>query len=352
MSAGGLDADVEVHRGTFGLAASLRVGPGETVAVVGPNGAGKTTLLRALAGLVPLEGGRIVLGGRVLDDVGAGVAVPVEDRPVGVVFQDHLLFPHLDAVDNVAFGLRSRGIPRRVANERALVWLERVGLGARAAARPAELSGGQAQRVALARALATEPDLLLLDEPLTALDAATRVETRRDLRRHLAEHSGVRIVVTHDPLEAAALAERLVVLEAGHVVQEGSLADLTARPRTRYVADLVGVNLLAGWASGSRIDVGGLELVAPEPGEGDVLVVVAPRAVTLSIARPSGTARNVWPGRVEGVEAAGDRVRVLVAGPARIVAEVTGAAADDLGLREGSPVWVAVKATELEVFPA
>jgi molybdate transport system ATP-binding protein len=192
------------------------------VGLLGPNGAGKTTLLRVLAGLLQPDEARVVLDGRVLDDTATGEHVPAEERPVGVVFQNYVLFPHLSALENVAFGLRSRGVPKGEARRRATEWLDRVGLAQYRGSKPKHLSGGQAQRVALARAMATEPRLLLLDEPLAALDASTRLETRRELRRHLDGYDGVRLLVTHDPMEAIALAERLVVLESGRISQTGT----------------------------------------------------------------------------------------------------------------------------------
>ena len=352
-TATGLAADVGVRLGALDLAVTLAVPAGRTVAVLGPNGAGKTTLLRALAGLVPLSSGRVVLDGDVLDDPDGCRHVPAERRPVGFVFQDHLLFPHLDVAENVAFGLRARGVGRTAARARAEAWLERVGLAGRGADPPAALSGGEAQRVALARALAFEPRLLLLDEPTAALDAGIRPAIRRDLRRHLAGHEGSRLLVTHDPLEALALADRLVVLEGGRVVQEGTGDDITRRPRSRYVADLVGVNLLRGRASGDHVDLdGGGAVAVPGAGHGDVLAVVHPRAVSLHQERPSGTPRNVWAGTVAGIDHEGERVRVVVAGEVDLVAEVTAAAAHELGLAEGAPVWAAVKATEVAVYPA
>jgi molybdate transport system ATP-binding protein len=269
-----------------------------------------------------------------------------------VVFQDYLLFPHLTAIDNVAFGLRSRGVKRATARQRASVWLDRVGLGDYASARPDHLSGGQAQRVALARALITEPRLLLLDEPLAALDATTRASTRRDLRRHLADYDGVRVIVTHDPIEAAALADRLVVLEAGRVVQTGTSAEISAHPRSAYVADLVGVNLLRGRGQQDRVVVSAeAALTVAAAVDGDLLAVIHPRAVSLHREAPEGSARNVWQGRVANVDRETDRVRVEVSGPIPIVAEITHGALDDLGLTGGSPVWVSVKATEIAVFP-
>ena len=345
-----LQAEVELRLGALHLMVQLEVAAGETVALLGPNGAGKTTLLRVLAGLQPFEAGRVTLDGTVLDD--AAVHVPPEARPIGVVFQDYLLFPHLSALENVAFGLRSRGVARTEARRRATEWLERVGLGHHLASRPQALSGGQAQRVALARALATEPRLLLLDEPLAALDASTRLGTRRDLRRHLAGYEGVRLVVTHDPLEAVALAERLVVIEEGRVVQAGTPEEISRRPRSRYVADLVGVNLLRGRAEGNRVVVGaGASLSVPGAGQGEVFAVVHPRAVALHRRPPEGTPRNVWQGTADELDLEGERVRVRVGVHAGHVAEVTPAAVADLALADGGPVWVSVKATEISVYP-
>ena len=348
----GLEAELDVRRGELHVQLALHVEPGQTVAVVGPNGAGKTTVLRSLAGLQPLTAGRVVLDGRVLDDTSTGQRVPAEARPIGFVFQDYLLFPHLSALDNVAFGLRSRGVRRSTADARARQWLDRMGLGGLATARPGQLSGGQAQRVALARALATEPALLLLDEPLAALDAGTRAETRRDLGRQVREHAGVRVLITHDPIDAAALADRIVVLEQGRAVQEGTLPEITQHPRSRYVAELVGVNLLAARAVDGKVDVDGLVLTLADRVSGDVLLAIPPQAVTLSRARPHGSARNVWSGVIEAIDPLGDRARVTVHGPVTIVAEVTAAAVRDLSLAPGADVWVAVKATEIQAAAA
>jgi molybdate transport system ATP-binding protein len=349
-----LEAAVGVRVGALDLDVELVAEADETVAVVGPNGAGKTTLLRALAGLEPVERGRVALEGLVLDDPDGGVFVPPQRRPIGLVFQEGVLFPHLSALENVAFGLRSRRVPRSEARGRAQSWLDRVGLTGRAAARPRELSGGQAQRVALARALAIEPRLLLLDEPLAALDASARVEMRRQLRAHLATYAGVRLLVTHDPVEAAALATRIVVVEDGRVVQSGTPAEVRARPRSRYVADLVGVNLLRGAADGHDVVLAsGARLHAPEatPG-GEVLAIVHPRSVALHLRPPGGSPRNVWEATVAGLDWEGERVRVELAGGVPLVAEVTVPAAHDLALAPGSRVWATVKATELAVYPA
>ena len=347
-----LEADVRLRLNGFSLDVHVEARAGELVAVLGPNGAGKTTLLRALAGLLPLEAGRVSLDGKVLEDPSRRLREPAERRPIGVVFQDYLLFPHLNAVDNVAFGLRARGRRRSPARKTAREWLARVGLGDKAGSLPRELSGGQAQRVALARALATDPALLLLDEPLAALDGSVRAEMRRDLRRHLASFAGVRLLITHDPLEAAALADRLVVLESGRVVQSGSVREVTERPRSRYVADLVGVNLYRGRARVGSVELEGGGRFAVPGADGDVFCVVRPRSVALFRSRPEGTPRNVWPGRAAALDLEGDRVRVVVEGTPRTVAEVTPAAVAELGLAEGREVWVAVKATEIEAYPA
>jgi molybdate transport system ATP-binding protein len=250
-SAAGLDAHVVVDRGTFRLDLRLAVAPGEVVALLGPNGAGKTTALRALAGLLPLTSGHIDLEGQSLDDA-TGRFVPPERRSVGVVFQDYLLFPHLSALENVAFGPRSRGTSPDRSREIAGQWLSRVGLADQARSRPRQLSGGQAQRVALARALATDPALLLLDEPLAALDARTRLETRAQLHQHLAEYPGPALVITHDPLDALVLADRLVIIEDGAVIQDGDAASVTADPRTEYVALLAGAVRAIGDATARR----------------------------------------------------------------------------------------------------
>lgn len=338
-----LEVDLRVALGDLRLDVQLRADAGETLVVVGPNGAGKTSLLRAIAGLSPCDG-TIVLDGI---DV---ASVPAAARGIGYVFQDHVLFPHLSARDNVAFGLRRRGRSRRDARATADEWLSRVGLTARAGARPSALSGGQSQRVALARALAVSPRLLLLDEPLSALDATTRVTIRRELARHLQAHDGMRIVVTHDPLDALALGDRLVVLEEGRVVQEGTVDEIRVRPRSRYVADLVGVNLFRGRADGGVVRLDGAVLVVADALDGDVFAVIHPSAVALHRARPEGTPRNVWQGTVAALDLEGERVRVTLDGAVALSADVTPASVSALGLAPGVAVWASVKATEVAIY--
>ncbi len=275
---------------------------------------------------------------------------------MGVVFQDYLLFPHLTVLDNVAFGLTARGRRPAEARSAARSWLQRMELVELADARPRTLSGGQAQRVALARALATDPGLLLLDEPLAALDARTRLLVRGELRRHLQTYTGATVVVTHDPVDAAVLADRLVVVEDGRVVQTGTPAEVAARPLTDYVARLVGLNLLAGQGDGTvvRLPGGGLVHVA-EVVHGPVRTAFRPATVALFTRRPEGSPRNVWPGHVAGLEPHGAGVRVEVAGApdaaTRILAEVTAAAVAELAIRPGTPVWAAVKASDVTVYP-
>jgi len=345
-------AHVRTVAGDLALDAGVRAAAGESVVLLGPNGAGKTSLLRSLAGLLPLSDGRVVLEDEVLEDVANGVRVVPQRRRIGFVFQDYLLFPHMTALDNVAFGMSARGKGRAEAQAKAREWLERVGVAHRASARARELSGGEAQKVALARALATQPRMLLLDEPFAALDMGARAQLRRDLRRHLSSFDGVRLLVTHDPVEALMMADHLIVLENGKVVQEGSTDELRTRPRSAYVARLVGLNLYPARATPEGLELtSGATLMASGAPRGDVFATVDPRAVALYRSKPDGSPRNVWQGRVEDIDREGDRVRVQLEGAIPIIAEITTSALHDLGLRLGDQVWVSLKATEIDVYP-
>jgi molybdate transport system ATP-binding protein len=346
-----LRAKVSTHLGTLRLHCDVEVDAGVTVAVLGPNGAGKTTLLRVIAGLVPIEEGHVEVDGVVFDDAASGIHMTPEARRVGFVFQDHGLFPHLSVLDNIAFGLRARGIDRRVANTRAAEWLERVDLGSYASSRPSALSGGQSQRAALARVLVTDPQVLLLDEPLAAVDASGRLELRRALREHLSSFAGVRLLITHDPLEAASLAERVVVLEDGRVTQEGSFTDVTSRPRSAWIATMAGLNLLHGSVNGGSFAIdGGSMLIVASNVTGPALATIHPRAVALYRQAPEGSPRNVFQLAVAGIDPEGDRWRIRLTGSIPLVAEVTPAAAAELRLAEGGDVFAVVKATEVDVY--
>jgi molybdate transport system ATP-binding protein len=353
----GVQLDGTVGRGGFRARLAVDVADGEVVGVLGPNGAGKSTLLRTLAGLLPLAEGSLRLGGRLLDDPGAGLFVQPEERPVGMVFQDYRLFPHLDVLDNVAFAARCRGLSRRAARAEASGWVERLGLSGLAHRRPHEVSGGQAQRVALARALARDPQLLLLDEPLAALDTRTRLEVRAELRRHLADFPGPTVLVTHDPLEAMVMTDRLLVVEDGRVVQDATPVEVARRPATPFVARLVGLNLYAGEldpeSSVVHLDEGGTLVAASDRGTGGrVLVGLRPSAITLHVTRPDrASTRNAWPGIVTALELLGDRVRVQVDGAPPALVDVTAGAVAELGIEPGMPVWLTAKATETDAYP-
>ena len=334
----------------FTLDIELAIPSGRTVALLGPNGAGKSTAVAAIAGLLPVDEGYVRLDDRVLDDPHDERFVPAEQRRIGVVFQDYVLFPHLSVLDNIAFGLRSRGDSRAAAAGAATEWLERFGLTGMHGRKPADLSGGQAQRVALARALAIQPDLLLLDEPLAALDVTTRARLRRDLADHLRSFVGPRLVITHDPTEAFLLADEIHVIEAGAITQVGSPDDIRLRPRTRYIADLAGSNLLSGEAIHGTVTVGAHVLnVADTQAAGVVLATIHPRAISIHRTRPEGSPRNAWQTTIMRIEHYGDRVRLQTTQPLPLTAELTPAAEADLALQVGASVWVSVKATEIGI---
>jgi len=350
----GLDAHLAVSPGeAFTLDIELHISPGGTAALLGPNGAGKSTAVAAIAGILPLDAGHVRLDGVVLDDPANGRFVPVERRRLGIVFQDYVLFPHLSALDNVAFGLWGRGIDRATARREAGRWLERFDLAPLADRRPRDLSGGQAQRVALARALAVDPSLLLLDEPLAALDVTTRGQLRRVLAEHLDVYPGPRLLITHDPAEAFLLADTIYVIEQGRITQAGTADDIRRRPVTPYAADLAGINLMAGVATDGSLtlDNGHAVAVADRSAHGPTLATVHPRAIALYAAEPHGSPRNAWPTVITVLEPLGDRVRVQLGPPVPLTAEITPAAAAALHLAPGSRVWIAIKASEIGLQP-
>jgi NifC-like ABC-type porter len=325
---------------------SLDAEGGTTIAVVGPNGAGKTTLLRALLGLTPRARADLRLGGR---DV---TKLPPHRREVAWVPQSGALFPHLNALANTAYGLRSHGVARGEARRSAQQWLDRLAVGHLAHRKPHQLSGGQAQRVALARALAASPRLLLLDEPLAALDQTTRAQVRHTLRRHLDSFGGVCLIVTHDPVEAVSLADRVLVLDNGRALQDAPPADVTRHPRSPWVARMLGNNAWSGTfrAGGLELASGGRLVVAEPLHEGaSALAIIAPEAVAVHREQPEGSPRNVWPGTVREITASGSRLRVLITSDEApdLVAEITPAAAAELALADGARVWSSVKATEV-----
>ncbi len=302
------------------VCADLTAEAGEVLVVIGPNGAGKSTLLRAVAGLVPA---RVRVG----DEDWTDLDVP--SRRVGYVFQDQSLFPHLSALDNVAFGPRSRGRGRRDADAAARTWLERFGLADLAHRKPRELSGGQAQRVAIARALATDPEVLLLDEPFTGLDVSVQMALRLELGRHLRDFAGTVLLVTHDAIDALTLADRVLVLDEGRVAQVGPPAEVAAAPRTPHVARLVGLNLVS---------------------DKDDLIAFTPDAVTVSLAEPTGSTRLRWHGPIASLAPHGDAVRVLVHASPDLLADLTPAATAELGLVPGREVWLSAKATAVSRY--
>ncbi|MEU5956262.1 ABC transporter permease [Streptomyces sp. NPDC047525] len=329
---------------------TLDAEPGTTIAVVGPNGAGKTTLLRALLGLTPRAHAELRLGDT---DV---TGLPPHRRHVAWVPQDGALFPHMSALANTAYGPRALGVPRAEARRRAQEWLDRLGVGHLAHRRPAQVSGGQAQRVALARALAARPRLLLLDEPLAALDQTTRAHVRHTLRTHLETFGGVCLIVTHDPVEAVSLADRVLVLDQGLALQDEAPAEVTRHPRSPWVARMLGRNAWPGTAGpeGLALPGGGTLVIAdPLPPGTEALAIIAPEAVSVHRDKPGGSPRNVWPGTIREITTSGSRLRLLITSPQApdLVAEITPQAAAELGLADGTPVWTSVKATEATVVP-
>jgi molybdate transport system ATP-binding protein len=345
--------------GAFSLEADLEVRDRSTMVLVGESGSGKTTLLRLVAGLIEPDRGRIEVDGAVWFDADSRECLPAFEREVGYVAQDYALFPHLTVSENIAFGLHASRTDQRATGTRVAAALARLGIGGLARRRPHQLSGGQQQRVAIARALVLEPRVLLLDEPLSALDVQTRRAIRGELRRLLAELPCSTIYVTHSPAEALAIGERITVLEGGRVSQQGSREDLMRHPRSAYVAEFLGVNFIRGCLSAGerrpvvRIAHSHGELFLADAGaESDVAIVVHPREITLSLESPGGSARNVFVGSIEEIvpePPAGELARVSLATTPPLIAEVTRQAVEALGLRPGMRVHASFKAAGVVV---
>jgi molybdate transport system ATP-binding protein len=341
-----LDCRIVVERGAFKLDAAITVEQAEIVALVGPNGAGKSTLLEAILGWLPLTEGWILLDGRTLETPGESKTVLTHEREIGMVFQDGLLFPHLNVMRNIEFGTG-----RSLTNVNDLLAaLEIADLADRY---PKELSTGQRQRVALARTLATEPKMVLLDEPLGALDVTGRAVARKLIGNVLRTTGAGALVVTHDPADAFALADRILVLESGRVTQYGSPEQIRTRPATKWVAELVGWNFFEGDGSDSLVRLpNGVEIATAHSGlDGPVAVTINPTAVALYEVEPAGSPRNSWHCRVDSIEFVGDVARVSLLGSFELSADVTREAVAELGIDTGSWVWASLKATEVGIQP-
>ena len=339
-----------------GLDAALDVAPGTVVALVGPSGAGKSSVLQLVGGQLQPDAGTVSVDGSVVS--GPRVHVPVHRRNIAVLEQRPLLFEHLTIAENAAFGLRARGVRAAEALARAQRELDAVGCGELAGARAWEVSGGQAQRIAIARALATDPRLVLLDEPLAALDVSVGPAIRSLLRRRIRGEGRTALLVTHDAVDALTLADELAVMEAGRVLATGPVADLLARPRTPFVADLVGVNLLAGMATGPdviRLATGDRVVGVPADalGGGAAIASFAPASVAVHTAEPSGSPRNHLRVTVTGIEPRGSLVRLTgeLSDGSRVSADLTLAASIDEGLVPGREVWLVVKAAQVALYP-
>jgi molybdate transport system ATP-binding protein len=343
--------------GRIQLDVSLDVGPGRCLALAGPSGAGKSTVLRIIAGIVRPEHGTVTCDGQVWLDTSGGVNLPPERRSCGYVFQDYALFAHLTAWQNVAYAARGR--PRGERRARALEMLSRFGVEHVAEARPATLSGGERQRVAIARALAREPRVLLLDEPLSALDARTRAGGQRELAAVLRETAAPAVLVTHDFAEAATLGDEVAVIDQGRLLQQGTAERLAAAPASSLVADFIGAVVLHGTARSAAdgltvVDLdGGGRIVSTDAADGPVSASVFPWDIIIEPpgAHAVGSARNHVPAHVQTVTTIGGRVRLGLTAAQPLVAEVTEASVAELGLAPGAPVVATWKAAATRLVP-
>jgi molybdate transport system ATP-binding protein len=348
-----LDADFAVHRDSFVVEMRLQVRDGETMALVGPNGAGKSTVIEAIAGLLPLDRGSIRVDAEPIE------RRPPDQRPIGVVFQDGLLFPHLSALDNVAFPQRAGGASKGASRTHAAELLAALAPEVRGSARPRHLSGGERQRVALARAVGAGPRVLLLDEPLSAVDVSARAALRTLLRDIIGSFAGACVLVAHDPFDALTLADRVAILEGGRIVQTGTADDIRAAPATTYAADLVGMNLFRGRferdaGGGGRLltATGDIVVAWPEGISGpveDAVAVIRPADVSIHLNRPQGSPRNVVHGGIIEIAYLGDRARLRIASRPGLVAEITQHSLNRLGLAEGRHVFASYKAVDVQV---
>jgi len=348
----GLHADFTARRDTFDVDVDLDVRDGEIAALLGPNGAGKSTVVDALIGTLPIAEGTIEIDGERVD------RLPPEERPIGVCFQDDLLFPRLSALENVSFPLRARKLPKEDARRRAGQLLGRLAPAVDADARPRSMSGGERQRVALARALAPEPRLLLLDEPFANVDVSARPGLRSLVREVAETFGGATVLIAHEPLDALTLATHVSLIEAGRITQSGTPEEIRSSPRSAYAADLVGVNLFTGTLA--PLEDGGAMLstrngdivVAPDravvPGS-TALAGTNPSATSLHAAGPEGSARNVFHGEIVEVALDGDRARVRLASRPPLTAEVTAASIVRMELRPGMRIWASFKAVEVSL---
>jgi molybdate transport system ATP-binding protein len=351
-----LHAEIAVRRGAFRMDLALAVEPGEIVVLVGPSGSGKSTAVSVIAGLLPLDRGRIRFGEEIWCDSETKTHWAPHRRRVGFMHQDFALFPHLDVRSNVMYGPRARGANRAGAASQADAWLERLGLSAFAIRAPSALSGGQRQRVALARALASGARVLLLDEPFGSLDVETRATIRAELHTFLSRFRLPTLFVTHDASDALVLADRIAVLEDGALTQVGSREDLLSRPASRFIAELLGLNymraeLLAGEGLREARAADLIFHVLTEGPAGTVSLSFPPSAVTLSSERPQGSAQNTFPGRVREAVPLADRIRIVLDCGVIVAADVVREAAHALDAVPGRSLWASVKATAIQVYP-